>query len=158
MQALVERLAGPDAVPADPAERSAEEHGSWLLAQLLGWHRREDKSMWWDFHHLMDLTPEQLVDEDDPIGLLEPVGPLDEPKNGKQTLALRASRRRTTTSAGASVYDPANKQARPNDSPFNWVVGEGATVDAADRTVDLRRTLDEPHPARHRPAELGPDR
>ena len=30
--------------------------------------------MWWEFHRLMDLTPEQLVDEDDPIGLLEPVG------------------------------------------------------------------------------------
>ena len=74
VQALVERLAGPDVVPTDPAERTPSQQATWLLAQLLGWHRREDKSMWWEFHRLMDLTPEQLVDEDDPIGLLEPVG------------------------------------------------------------------------------------
>ena len=41
--------------------------------------------MWWDFHRQIDLTPEQLVDEDDPIGMLEPVGPLDDEKKGKQT-------------------------------------------------------------------------
>ena len=73
VQALVDRLAGPDVVPSDPADRTASQAATWLLAQLLGWHRREDKSMWWEFHRLMDLTPEQLVDEDDPIGLLEPV-------------------------------------------------------------------------------------
>ena len=73
VQALVDRLAGPDVVPSDPADRTPSQAATWLLAQLLGWHRREDKSMWWEFHRLMDLTPEQLVDEDDPIGLLEPV-------------------------------------------------------------------------------------
>ena len=60
--------------PTRPSGRRTQQ-ATWLLAQLLGWHRREDKSMWWEFHRLMDLTPEQLVDEDDPIGLLEPVGP-----------------------------------------------------------------------------------
>ena len=85
VQALVDRLADPAIVPEDRTERSPEQHARWLLAQLLGWHRREDKAMWWEFHRLMDLTPEQLVDESDPIGLLEPVGPLDEEVKGKQT-------------------------------------------------------------------------
>mgnify|MGYP006174685481 CR=1 FL=1 len=62
VQALVARLADPAVVPTDIAERSPEQHARWLLAQLLGWHRREDKSMWWDFHRLMDLTPEQLAE------------------------------------------------------------------------------------------------
>jgi uncharacterized protein len=145
VQALVERLAGPNIVPVDPAERTPEEHGSWLLGQLLGWHRREDKSMWWDFHHLMDLTAEQLVDEDDPIGMLEPVGPLDEPKNGKQTWRYAFPPQDFDLGRG-EVYDPAQKQDRPNDSPFEWKVGEGATADAAAGTVDLRRSLDKAHP------------
>ena len=62
-------------MPTDPADRTEAQQATWLLAQLLGWHRREDKSMWWEFHRLLDLTPEQLVDEDEPIGLLEPIGP-----------------------------------------------------------------------------------
>jgi len=36
-----------DGVPADPAERTTGQQGRWLLAQLLSWHRREDKSTWW---------------------------------------------------------------------------------------------------------------
>jgi len=38
-----------DGVPADPADRTVEQQGRWLLAQLLSWHRREEKSMWWEF-------------------------------------------------------------------------------------------------------------
>jgi len=145
VEALVERLAGPAAVPTDPADRTPSQQATWLLAQLLGWHRREDKSMWWEFHRLLELTPEQLVDEDDPIGLLEPLGPVDEPKNGKQTWRYAFPAQDYDLGRG-EVYDPANKQARPNDSPFSWIVGEGARVDPADRTVDLRRTVSEPHP------------
>ena len=145
VQALVERLAGPDVVPVDPADRTPEQHAGWLLAQLLGWHRREDKSMWWDFHRLMELTPEQLVEEDAAIGLLEPVGPLDEPKNGKQAWRYAFPAQDFDLGRG-DVHDPAQKQERPNDSPFTWQVGEGAVVDVAAGTVDFRRILDKPHP------------
>ena len=141
------RVAGPRRAARRPGRRPDRSRRTgrrrsrrrWLLAQLLGWHRREDKSMWWDFHRLMDLTPEQLVDEDDPIGLLEPVGPVDERTQGQADLALSASPTRTTTSAAARLYDPADKQARPDDNPFNWAVGDVVAVDPAERTVDIRR-------------------
>ena len=145
VQALVDRLAGPDVVPTDPADRTPNQAATWLLGQLLGWHRREDKSMWWEFHRLMDLTPDQLVDEAEPIGLLEPIGPVDEPKNGRQIWRYGFAAQDYDLGRG-EVYDPANKQARPNDTPFSWDVGDGAVVDAAQRTVDLRRTLSQPHP------------
>jgi predicted RecB family nuclease len=145
VQALVDRLAGPDIVPVDAAGRSPGEHGRWLLAQLLGWHRREDKSMWWDFHRMLDLTPEQLVDEDAPIGMLEPIGPIDEVKNGKQTWRYSFPAQDFDLGRG-EVHDPAQKQQRPNDSPFTWQVGEGAVADVAAGTVDFRRSLDIPHP------------
>ena len=144
VKALVERLAGPDVIPTDSAERSAPQHATWLLAQLLGWHRREDKSMWWEFHRLMNLTPEQLVDEDDPIGLLEPIGPVGDASKGRQVWRYGFPDQDFDLGRG-DVSDPANKQARPSDSPFTWKVGEGAVVDAANRTVDFRRVLAEPH-------------
>ena len=143
--ALVERLAAPEFVPTDPTARSDSQQATWLLAQLLGWHRREDKSMWWDFHRQMDLSPEQSVDEDDPIGALEVVGPLDDAKNGKQTWRYSFPEQDYDLGRG-EVFDPANKQARPNDLPFSWVVGTVVAIDPAARTLDLKRVIAEPHP------------
>jgi predicted RecB family nuclease len=143
VQELVDRLSrdvAPGALdrpPADPAR--------WLLAQLLGWHRREDKSMWWEFHRLMDLGPEQLVDEDDPVGLLEPIGPLDEPKDGKQTWRYAFPAQDLDFGRG-DAYDPRQKQLRPNDSPFSWKVGEVTAIDLAASTLDLRRSIEQGHP------------
>jgi hypothetical protein len=145
VQDLVDRLAGPEAVPVDATDRTQEEHARWLLAQLLGWHRREDKSMWWDFHRLMDLTPQQLVDESAPIGMLEPVGPIDEPKDGKQSWSYTFPAQDFDFAPG-EAYDPGQKQLRPNDSPFSWNVGELTAIDPAAGTLVLKRSLDQPHP------------
>ena len=127
----------------------------WLLAQLLGWHRREDKAMWWDFHRLMDLTPEQLVDESDPIGLLEPVEPRDEVTKGKQI--WRYAFPPQDFELTLKVYDPAQKQARPDDLPFKWDVGEVVAHDVAAGTVDIKPRRGQRAPAGDRPARLGAD-
>ena len=141
----MQRLAGPDIIPTDPADRSPTQQATWLLAQLLGWHRREGKSAWWEFHRLMDLTPEDLVDEDDPIGLLEPVGPVDDERKGKQVWRYRYPAQDYDLGRG-QVFDPAKKQAQPDENPFKWAVGDVVAVDPAERTVDLRRVVTEPHP------------
>lgn len=52
-----------DGVPADPEDRSAEQHGRWLLAQMLDWHRREEKAVWWEFFRLADLAAEDLLED-----------------------------------------------------------------------------------------------
>lgn len=58
---LIEQLT--DGVPVDPTVRSAEEHGRWLLANLLEWHRREEKAGWWEYFRLCDLSAEDLLEE-----------------------------------------------------------------------------------------------
>ncbi|MFZ5556830.1 MAG: TM0106 family RecB-like putative nuclease [Pseudomonadota bacterium] len=50
-------------VPADSKDRDEEQQARWLLAQLLDWHRREDKAPWWEFFRLRDLTDDELLDE-----------------------------------------------------------------------------------------------
>jgi predicted RecB family nuclease len=70
-----------DGVPDDETDRRDDPAvaGRWLLAQLLGWHRRELRPAWWRYYQLLDdLTDEERVDEREPIGLLEPVGWEDE--------------------------------------------------------------------------------
>jgi len=59
--ALVERLTGD--VPIDAIERTPEQQARWILAHSLDWHRREQKSSWWEFFRLAELTPEDLFDE-----------------------------------------------------------------------------------------------
>jgi predicted RecB family nuclease len=66
-------------VPADPDERSAEQRGLWLLAQLLDYHRREAKPAYWEY--IARIDAEELTESDsesieglEPVGTAEPVG------------------------------------------------------------------------------------
>ena len=144
-QALAERLADPAIGTIDPAERDPADHARWLLAQLLGWHRREDKSMWWEFHRLMDLAPEQLVEEDAPIGLLTSLEATTEIKNGRQTWRYRFTDQEQDLGRGR-VFEPRRKQEAPDAKPFDWAVGDLVAVDPAAMTVDVRRLAADPHP------------
>ena len=57
---LTDRLL--DGVPLEREERSPQQQAIWLLAQMLEWHRREDKSVWWEYFRLRDLTDEEMLD------------------------------------------------------------------------------------------------
>src|SRR5690606_38990678 len=52
-----------DGVPADPTQRSAEQQANYLLAHMLDWYRREDKSFWWEYFRLQELAEDEYVDE-----------------------------------------------------------------------------------------------
>lgn len=57
-----------DGVPVDPTARTPEQHARWMLAYTLDWHRRENKSSWWEFFRLQDLSADDLLDERAAIG------------------------------------------------------------------------------------------
>jgi predicted RecB family nuclease len=50
-------------VPADREARTQEQHARWLLANVLDWHRRENKAVWWEYFRLSALSSEELIDE-----------------------------------------------------------------------------------------------
>jgi predicted RecB family nuclease len=50
-------------IPIEPAERTNEQTARWLLANVLDWHRREEKANWWEFFRLAGLPDEDLLDE-----------------------------------------------------------------------------------------------
>ncbi len=50
-------------IPADVAGRVPEQQARWLLANVLDWHRREDKAVWWEYFRLKELPAEELLDE-----------------------------------------------------------------------------------------------
>ena len=61
VQELYDRLAGD--IPPDPLERSREQQARWLLANMLDWHRREKKALWWEYFRLCELPEEDLLAE-----------------------------------------------------------------------------------------------
>ncbi|WP_422001739.1 TM0106 family RecB-like putative nuclease [Reyranella sp.] len=58
---LVGRLTA--GISVEPGERSDEEKARWLLAHVLDWHRREEKTAWWEYFRLGGLSEEDLLDE-----------------------------------------------------------------------------------------------
>ena len=79
VEQLTEDLSN-DLTDGTSLEDSAQ-RGRWLLAQLLDWHRREDKAFWWRFFHLRDeLNDEERVHESDALGQLIYTGSRRDPK------------------------------------------------------------------------------
>jgi uncharacterized protein len=115
--------------PEDPADRTDPEQARWLLAQLLSWHRREEKSFWWRYFYLMEsLTDDDRVGEREPIGRLELIGLVGESARSK-IYRFTYPEQEHAIQAGTEVRDPATGK-----SP-----GSVVAIDPAARTLDLKR-------------------
>jgi predicted RecB family nuclease len=148
---LVEALSG--GVPAVVAERTAAEHGRWLLAQLLGFHKREENAFWWRFFELAGLTGDELVDAREPIGHLEFVEDLGPVGRGSRLERYRFPLQDHALKVGRSVDDPA----RIVDEGGAWSCGTVDSIDEVGLTLVLRRgpkQLDGPRPTALIPNEL----
>jgi predicted RecB family nuclease len=143
-QELADLLAPAGEIPEDVADRTAGQHARWLLAQLIGWHRREDKAMWWEFFRLMELTPEQLVDEDGAIGLLEPVEELAVTAKGSRTWRYRYPDQEIDLKG--VLHDPDRMAADTDGSPGDFRVGDLVSLDAVGQTVDIKLRPGAAHP------------
>ena len=123
-------------IPAEPAERSPVEQATWLLAQLLDWHRREDKSFWWRFYYLAGLTDEELVDEREPLGRVELVEDLGAvTSQGARRERYRFPLQDHGLKVGRLVVNPVTV---PDDNAKPC--GTVEAIDELGGTVTLRRT------------------
>jgi AAA domain/RNase_H superfamily len=105
-----ERLEERGRVGAALLSGAAEGDSRWLLAQLLEYHRREEKPQWWEYFHHKELDPEELLEDTDTIGGLELAG---EPVPDKQSLIYRLAFPPQEHKIGGPCEDPAT-EARYN--------------------------------------------
>jgi uncharacterized protein len=126
-----------EGVPDEATARTPEQHGRWLLAQLLSWHRREEKAFWWRYFYLLDLTDEERIAEREPIGGLQLLGQVGETERSV-IYRYRFPEQEHEIEVGTAVDDPATRR-----SP-----GSVVAIDEAAGTIDLRRgpKTDGPHP------------
>jgi uncharacterized protein len=135
-EVLGERLARvravSDALTAGlPVERGEEEQATWILAQLLEWHRREDKVDWWEYFRLRDLPGDELQGEPAAIAGLELERRLGTTKRGAVVDRYRFPPQDTDVRAGDTLYEPGVERR----TSFATV----QAMDLAGRTVDLRK-------------------
>ena len=110
-------------VPDDLAGATDEQRALWLMAQLVDYHRREDKPVWWAFFERRGMSAEELVEDAESIGDLRPVAGV-EPEAEKKSLvytlelpgpgAQAPSRRRSDRSRDreGSRHDPLDRRRR----------------------------------------------
>jgi predicted RecB family nuclease len=67
-----EALAERERLKADLLEGAEEGDERWLAAQLLEYHRREARPVWWHYFRRIESTPEELVADSEAIGDLRP--------------------------------------------------------------------------------------
>jgi hypothetical protein len=164
VQAVAERLTS--GVPADVAEREPQQHAAWLLAQLLSWHRRENKSAYWEFFNRMGMDAAEITSDKGALGPLEVVGAVGEFRPTPRSQIRRRWRYRFPAQdydigSRAELYDPRLRQEQP-DAPWRtWQLKASVhEIDDANDTIDLDWTTDgDPrHPETIVPLSIVPDR
>ncbi|HEV8507818.1 MAG TPA: TM0106 family RecB-like putative nuclease [Chitinophagaceae bacterium] len=61
-------------VSFEKKERDSEQQAKWLLANMLDWYRREEKSLWWEHYRLKEMADDELLEEKTAISMLKYTG------------------------------------------------------------------------------------
>ncbi|HYM50424.1 MAG TPA: TM0106 family RecB-like putative nuclease [Candidatus Limnocylindrales bacterium] len=145
---LVEQLL--EGVPDDAEDRSPVEEARYLLAHSINWHRREEKSEWWEYFRKCSLTDEQLIDDREALGGLEFRG---EVRQERQSNVFRYH------------FDPTQeykigKGDQPEDPRLQTRAGMVVDLDPMAGWIELSRSVrsELPHPTALIPASPIPTR
>lgn len=127
-------------VPELRSDRTDEQQGIWLLAQLVQWHAREERTDWWDHFNRLDMTPDELIADGTALGGLVFSHEADPVARSKVFVYDYAPHQDTKLKKGSSVFDAGREGAR---------TGEILQVDYGASQVHLKvgpSISDRPHP------------
>ena len=127
-------------LPVSVEEMDEAQRGRWLLAQLLNWHRREDKSSWWRYFRLAnELTDEDRLEESDAMSGLTFMGSVPNP----------APRARSTLHR--FKYPPQEhaitEESSPHDPETQEAVGTVHSIDEQAGEIVIKRGNTKPAPS-----------
>jgi predicted RecB family nuclease len=133
VRALMGRLL--DGLPADEIAWTLDQGARWLLAQMLEWHRREEKSSWWEYFRMCDLSDDELIEDRSAMG-----GLVYEGEQGREKRSIihryRFPKQEHAIDRAQDVRDPRTG-GRPGT-----VVG----IDERDNYVLIKRSCASPAP------------
>ncbi|MDX6577105.1 MAG: hypothetical protein QOE96_3058, partial [Blastocatellia bacterium] len=136
VRAIEERLTA--SLPENKETWTESQKATALLADLLEWHRREDKSKYWEYFNRCDYSDEEFISDRATLGGLVYVGEVEKVK--KSTVhRYRFPLQDTTIERSLELRDPKTKKP----------TGELHAIDYEALTIDLKRgpsLADTPHP------------
>jgi predicted RecB family nuclease len=136
-----------DLLPANEADWTEQNRACWLLAQMLEWHRREEKSSWWEYYHLCELSDDELQEDSNALGGLEYVGPVEQIK---RSIVRRYNfpPQDHTIDRALEAHDPKTQKR----------VGDIVAINEVARTIDIKRGSknQDPHPTSLIPQDIVP--
>jgi uncharacterized protein len=88
-------------------ECAVEGDSRWLLAQLLDYHRREEKPQWWAYFNNLTLDDEELLESTETLGGLELAG---EPISDKQSFIYELTFPPQEHKIGGEAVDPTTEK------------------------------------------------
>lgn len=118
-----------EGVPVNPEHRTNEQHGRFLLAHIMEFHRREDKASWWEYFRLLDLGESEYTDEKRAITGLQFI---NEVQSGRAPIHRYH-------------YPGQELDARPNDDlkrPDCSAFGKVHAVRYGEQTIDIKKRMD----------------
>lgn len=125
-------------VPTNRGERDEAQQGCWLLAQLLDWHRREEKPEWWAYFDRMASSDDELLEDGDAIGQLEYEGVVGEVARSQIHRYQFDPTQDHKILAGSNPLDPRTERS----------AGTVEHIDSGRGVLDLKRVKGStaPHP------------
>jgi uncharacterized protein len=119
------------------SEQGEEQSARWLLAQMLEWHRRENKSTWWEYFRLCGLSDQELQEDKNALGGLVYAGEAGREKRSIIHRYCFVAQDQTIDRAN-QVHDPRTKSG----------AGSVVVIDELNNTIDLKRAASSavPHP------------
>jgi predicted RecB family nuclease len=136
VRAVEQRLMA--SLPEDKETWTASQRATALLADLLEWHRREDKSKYWEYFNRCDYSDEEFITDRATLGGLVYEGEIGKVK--KSTIhRYRFPLQDTMIERALELRDPKTKKP----------TGERHAIDYEALTIDLKRgpsLADAPHP------------
>ena len=132
-------------LPADDDELDGDQRSRRLLAHLLEFHRREDKSMWWEFFHRCGFTEEEHVESRATLGALTYDGEAGQVKRSV-IHRYRFPEQPHEIEVGDS---PKNPDTAESDELKRGFCGTVVALDETAGTIELKRARSSPvpHPA-----------
>ena len=135
VRAMMARLIS--SLPKDETEWTTEQRAIWLLAQMLEWHRREEKSVLWEYFRLCELSDDEFQEDKNALGGLALIGEVDRIKRSI-VYRYRFPPQDHTIDRAPEIRDPRTRE----------YAGEFVAIDEINRTIDLKRgaSSSAPHP------------
>lgn len=123
---IMERLIA--GLPADESKWTEEQRTRWLLAQELEWHRREEKSAWWEYFRLCELSNDELEEDKNALGGLVYLGEVGRVKRSV-VHRYQFPPQDHGIDRAPEVHDPRTRKR----------AGEVVQIDDRKRIIDLKR-------------------